>query len=133
MSDESPRRALCGVRVLVVDDECDVGETIATALRAFGAEVRCAASVAEARGCLCDAFDVVLTDLCMPRESGYDLLRDIRARPTLSAVPIAAVTARLSHDERRRIAEAGFDSIIPKPFELEALLTSVAALARRRF
>jgi CheY-like chemotaxis protein len=120
--------------VLVVDDDEDVRLTVADVLGVYGAKVECASSASKARHCLrTRQFDVVLSDINMPGESGLDLLAGMRAGSDGEReLPAAAITAFLSEEARRAILTAGFDMIISKPFDLEGLVSSVIELAQLR-
>jgi signal transduction histidine kinase/CheY-like chemotaxis protein len=123
-----------GLRVLVVDDEADMRELLREILTGCRSQVAVAGSVAEAmevfeRG---DAPDVLISDISMPGETGYDLIRRVRALPADKggAVPAAALTAFTRAEDRRNVLSAGFELHIPKPLEPAELVTVVAALAR---
>jgi signal transduction histidine kinase/ActR/RegA family two-component response regulator len=122
-----------GVRVLVVDDEPDALEMITAALEAYGATVTAASSVRDALQALTGGdFDVLLSDIAMPGEGGYDLIRQVRRAGSarFSAIPAAAVTASASDEERARALTAGFQMHIAKPVEPGALARAVGRLAR---
>src|SRR5262249_4372222 len=111
---------LRGVRALIVDDDPESLEVAAAMLRAAGAEVRTAATAFRAHE-LVASWDpsVVLTDLSMPDEAGFALLRSMRSamsRPR-AKVPIIAVTAYASADNRARALQAGFDAYVTKPID----------------
>ena len=123
--------SLTGVRVLIVDDEPDIRDILAEALRLAGAAVRAAPS---ARGALAvldvDPADVIVTDLAMPREDGYWLLAEIRRRHPGRAV--IALTGHLADHQRPVTLGAGFTDMLTKPVEFEALRAAVARAASRR-
>ena len=75
--------------------------------------------------------DVLLADIAMPGQDGYDLIRATRALPSVRArrIPAAAVTACARDDERQRVLAAGFQRHLAKPIQLDALLQTVASLA----
>jgi PAS domain S-box-containing protein len=129
-----PLPALGGVRVLVVDDEKETRELVATVLAGCGADVTAAASADQALSALDRVKpDVVVTDLAMPLGDGFDLIRKIRSRPRErgGAVPAAALTAAAGRDTAERALAAGFEAHVPKPFEPADLARVVARLARR--
>jgi PAS domain S-box-containing protein len=70
---------------------------------------------------------VLVTDLGMPKEDGYDLIRQVRLTST---VPAVALTAYADEEHRRRVLSSGFQMHIPKPVKPEALLDAIAQLAR---
>ena len=120
---------LDGTRVLLVDDEPEVVELLGEALGRYGAEVLGATSVREALEKLDAAsFDIVLSDVSMPEVDGFDLLQAIRDRETGSGrrVPVVAITALASEDERRALLEAGFDLHVPKPIDPSELVSLIA-------
>jgi signal transduction histidine kinase/DNA-binding NarL/FixJ family response regulator len=135
-ADDLPGAAvrLDGLRVLVVDDEKDTRECLALALRQHGAEVAVAASCAEAIGQFEGrGADVLLSDLAMPGEDGFALIRRIRELPgSGSRVPAAALSAHVRAEERARALLAGFDVHLAKPIEPDALARAVRNLADRR-
>lgn len=123
-----------GLRVLVVDDEPDARALIAEILEARGARVWVAASTAEALFVLDrHTIDVLLSDINMPLEDGYALIRLVRAsqRPADRPLPAAALTALARPEDRAHALLAGFQAHLPKPIEAEELLLVVASLAGR--
>ncbi|HYG61782.1 MAG TPA: response regulator [Thermoanaerobaculia bacterium] len=126
--------SLLDLDVLVVDDEPDARDLIAVMLEKCGARVRVAASVAEAM----EAFtqsppDVLLSDIAMPGQDGYELIRRVRALPAHAGgrVPAAALTAHARAEDRRRTLLAGFNIHVAKPFDPDELLAVVASLGGR--
>jgi signal transduction histidine kinase len=125
-----PPPELRGLRVLVVDDDADARDVVNAWLTGAGAEVRVAATGAEALAELDRApCDLVLSDVAMPGEDGYALLRKIRDRPS-PRVPVIALTALARREDRARALRAGFASHVPKPVEPAELFAVVASLAR---
>jgi CheY-like chemotaxis protein len=123
------------VRVLVVDDEADTRELLGVILQHYGAEVRAAASVRQTLEVLQEwKPDVLVSDIGMPEEDGYSLIRQLRALEGERGerLPASALTAYAREEERRRALEAGFQTHIPKPVEPALLADAVAALAGRR-
>ena len=128
-------RPLAGLRVLVVDDTPDTLRMLAVMLKAGGAAVRTADSSAAALAAVEEqAPDVLVTDIGMPGEDGLSLLARLRTRPAGrgGAVPAVALTGFAGEHDRRRCLDAGFQTHLPKPVELDALLGAVAAAAGRR-
>jgi len=128
---ETPR--LAGLRVLVVDDERDTCEVLEAVLRRGGAEVRACQSAAAALAALEGWWpDVLVCDIGMPGEDGYALMRKIRTRGTPPGRPLAAValTAYARFEDRQQALAAGFQRHVPKPFDTEELVTTVASLGR---
>jgi CheY-like chemotaxis protein len=132
---EPRRRILDGVRVLIVDDEDDICQIVHSVVLAYGAEADCALSAAKARALMeMRQFHVLLSDINMPVESGYALLRSVRchADQSIRSLAAAAMTARVGFVDRQQASAAGFDRIIAKPFDMSTLITNVAELAHLR-
>jgi CheY-like chemotaxis protein len=126
-------RELSGLRVLMVDDEPDARDLVRAVLEHSGSIVRTASSVRSALDALHDEVpDVLLSDIGMPGESGYDLIRQVRALPADRGgdVPAAALTAYVRPEDRRKVLGAGFMMHVPKPVDPAELIAVVAALAR---
>ncbi len=126
--------SLGGVRVLVVDDHEDAREVLRAVLERCGASVVVAASAAEAlRRLPAERPDVVLSDVEMPEQNGYDLLRQMRSLPAERGglTPAVALTAYASADDRVKLLRAGFQMHVPKPVQPAELATVVASLAGR--
>ncbi len=121
------------LHVLVVDDEPDARTLMQATLRQFGAQVVTAASAAEALTAI-DSHrpDVMLSDIGMPREDGFSLIRTLRARPPAKGgdIPAIAVTAYASDKDRTAVQAAGFQAHVAKPFDPAAVAALVAQLGR---
>jgi PAS domain S-box-containing protein len=124
--------ALHGVRVLVVDDEPDARELLATVLLDAGAVVETAESATQAW----EVFKhfrpaVVVSDIGMPGEDGLSFMRRIRALPAAQGgnVPSLALTAFARDEDRLRCLEAGYTTYVGKPADPEAFTAAVANLA----
>jgi signal transduction histidine kinase/ActR/RegA family two-component response regulator len=131
-ANELPPALLSGVRVLVVDDEADTREVMVSALEMRGAVVTPARSAHDAISALGrDEFDVLLADIAMPDQDGYELIQSVRSLPTARAsrIPAAAVTAFASDGDRERALAAGFQLHLAKPVQPDALACAVATLA----
>ena len=105
---------------------------MASALETCGATVASAASATDALETLAGTeIDVLLADIAMPGQDGYQLIRSIRAMPSARAgpIPAAAVTACARDDERDRALAAGFQMHLTKPIDPVALARAVAILA----
>jgi PAS domain S-box-containing protein len=127
-----PYPRLDGVRVLVVDDEPDSNDVVSTLLGSAGAEVRVAASVAQALDVLSRWLpDLVVCDIGMPGEDGYALVAEMRRRgDELARIPMIALTAYATRDDRVRILAAGFQMHVTKPIDPLEVVTSIANVAR---
>jgi PAS domain S-box-containing protein len=126
--------ALEGVRVLLVEDERDTREFLKTILEGCGAAVTEAASAAEALAALEHARpDVLVSDIGMPGENGYELIKRVRALPAERGgrVPAVALTAYAGPKDRRRALLAGFHTHLAKPVEPDELLAVLASLSAR--
>jgi DNA-binding response OmpR family regulator len=118
------------VRVLLVEDDGMIGESVRTALRQSGDAVDWVRSGAAADGTLAtERFDLVLLDLGLPQRDGLDVLRALRARG--DATPVIVLTARDALASRVAGLDAGADDYIVKPFELDELLARMRAVTRR--
>lgn len=123
---------LAGVDVLLVDDEADVRAVTARLLRDAGARVTLAASAAEGLQLLQQAPPaVLLSDIGMPGEDGYELIRRVRALPAAAGgcTPAAALTAYASSEDRERALRAGYQLHLAKPVAPQALVAAVMQLA----
>ncbi|HEX8354395.1 MAG TPA: response regulator, partial [Pyrinomonadaceae bacterium] len=130
---ECPER-LEGSKVLVVDDEPDAREMLAAGLGQCGALVTTAASALEALEYMAGArFDVLISDIGMPGEDGYELIRRVRELPPEAGgrTPAVALTAYARTEDRLRAMRAGFEMHVSKPVELTELIVVIANLARR--
>ena len=124
---------LKGVAVLVVDDEPDARDVVRRLLEQCGAAVRTAGSAAEALLRLQARVPTVLvSDIGMPGEDGYALIRQVRALPPAQGgrVHALALTAYARAADRMRALEAGFQMHLSKPVEPAELVVTVAALAK---
>jgi signal transduction histidine kinase/ActR/RegA family two-component response regulator len=122
---------LDGDRILVVDDQHDTAATVAALLAGCGAEVRTAASVADALALL-ETWtpDLVISDIGMPGEDGYAFIAQLRQRPAHrgGAVPAIALTAYARVEDRVRVLAGGFQMHVPKPVDPAELTAVVASL-----
>jgi CheY-like chemotaxis protein/anti-sigma regulatory factor (Ser/Thr protein kinase) len=126
------RSLLSGVRVLVVDDEADTRATFAAILEQFGAETTAVGSAREALDEIGRQLPhVLLSDVAMPSENGYALIRRIRATVGADRLPAAAVSAYVDGDSRAQALDAGFQTYLSKPVEPAFLATTVATLVHR--
>src|ERR1700730_10174297 len=125
------RSRLAGTTVLMVDDDPDAREVVTAILRHYGAKVIVATSVSTALVALRrEQVDVLLADLGMPVEDGYDLIRQVRESetPKIAAMPAAALTAYTTEEDRERVWAAGFQSHLAKPVDPAVLVATVERL-----
>lgn len=128
-------RPLQGLHVLVVDDEPDARKYVAKALNVNGAETTAAGSADEAMVRLEERKPhVIISDIAMPEQDGYQLLRRIRSlSPSQGgSIPAIALTAYASDQDRARSVAAGFQIHVTKPVEAMDLVAAVAAAAGRK-
>jgi CheY-like chemotaxis protein len=129
---DAPR--LDGLSVLIVDDEADARNLIAAVLQGRGARVFMAGSAAEAVAVLqAERPDVVLSDISMRDEDGYDFIRAVRALSTEKGgrTPAAALTAYGRLEDRMKALSAGFQLHVAKPVDPAELVAVVATLGGR--
>jgi two-component system response regulator MprA len=117
-------------RLLVVDDDPDVRESLERALRHAGYAVTTAVHGADALDSVARSpVDLIVMDLMMPMVDGFDACRILRARG--DATPVLVLTARDAIDDRVTGLEVGADDYLVKPFALRELMARVRALLRR--
>jgi len=126
---------LRGRRVLAVDDDASTQELVATMLLMYGVSVRTAGRASDALQILSDwRPDVLLTDIAMPGEDGYALIRRVRSLPSsLGEIPAVALTAYTDPQSVQDAFAAGFDAHLGKPLEPHVLadaLTKVLGVRR---
>ncbi len=125
---------LNGLRVLAVDDEAETREILTAMLQHYGAEVATVASASEALEILQTwSPDIIISDIGMPGEDGYELIRKVRALESDRGgqIPAVALTAYARLQDRLRVLEAGYQIHLPKPVEPAELATVVASLTGR--
>jgi signal transduction histidine kinase/ActR/RegA family two-component response regulator len=125
---------LDGIRVLIVEDESSASEALLVLFSSCGADARVASSAAEALAVF-DVWkpDVVVSDIAMPGQDGYSLIRAIRLRPRDQGggVPAVALTAYAKIEDRVSILGAGFHMYLSKPADPNELIAVVRSLAKR--
>ena len=126
-----PMPDLQAVKVLVVEDENDTRQILQAILSGAGAAVT---AVPDARTALerlgAARFDVLVSDIMMPGEDGYALIKQVRQMERGGAIPAIALTALASATDRAAATEAGYEEHVPKPVEPVELIAAVARLAR---
>jgi CheY-like chemotaxis protein len=125
--------ALAGIRVWLLDDDPDAHEVVGLTLRQTGAAVRSASTAAEFVGLLertpaRDRPDVLLIDLAMPGEDGFQALRRVRSLEMASGaeryIPALALTA-FTQTEREKLVSAGFTDRVDKPVDADKLISAI--------
>jgi signal transduction histidine kinase/DNA-binding response OmpR family regulator len=133
-SSKPNENVLHGLRILVVDDEADSRELVATILKRSGGEVRCSPSAADAIQTFKEwQPDLLVSDLAMPNEDGFALLKKVRNLKSKRArqIPAVALSAYASDEDRALSLAKGFQMHLTKPIEPDNLVTSIAAAAGR--
>ncbi|HEY7511854.1 MAG TPA: response regulator [Vicinamibacteria bacterium] len=128
-------KELYGLKLLVVDDDLDTRELLDWVLRRAGAEVATAGSAREALDALDkERFHLLISDIAMPDEDGYSLLKKVRALPPERGgrIPAVALTAHSMVQDRLQSLRAGFQSHVPKPVVPEELVEVVASIIHLR-
>jgi CheY-like chemotaxis protein/two-component sensor histidine kinase len=124
---------LDGIKIMVVDDEPDTLDLLQTSLSCFGAKVVGASSVREAIAQLSSFHpDVVLSDIAMPDQDGFEFLRWLQQTPEVRSgrMPVIALTAYAGAGDRQAILQAGFRRHVPMPIEPLRLATIIADVLR---
>ena len=122
---------LAGVSIVVCDDAPDTLEFTALLLRREGARVSLASSASQAQMTLQNGgFDVLLSDLAMPDQDGYELLEWVKSN--IPNLPVVAMTAYAGTIETERARDAGFAGFVAKPIEAEVLVETVEGVLGRK-
>jgi CheY-like chemotaxis protein len=125
---------LSGLHVLLVDDDQDALEVLSAALTQGQAKVTAVFSSAEALAQIeVSAPDIIVSDIAMPGEDGYQLIHKVRAMETdrLRMIPAVAITAYAREEDRERALACGYQDYLSKPVEPSHLVMVVARLASR--
>jgi PAS domain S-box-containing protein len=125
---------LANVVVMVVDDEADARDLVQRLLEDAGARVSVCDTARAALQTIHSGFvpDVIVSDVAMPEQDGYDFIRRVRQmKEPISSIPAAALTALARLADRRRALLAGFQTHLTKPVDATELVATVASLAGR--
>jgi twitching motility two-component system response regulator PilG len=118
-------------RILIVDDEPEIGRILAVILRGAGFEV---AAVDGGRAALehlaASTTDLVLLDVTMPELDGFETLRRIREAPATARLPVLMLTANAGAADRARAESLGADDFIAKPFDPAEVVERIHARLR---
>lgn len=128
-------RILDGVRILVVDDEADSRDLIKAILMGCGSEVNCCESAVQAIKAIREwKPDLLVSDIGMPIEDGYSLIKKVRNLRSKRAkqLPAVALTAYATKEDKARALSAGFQMHVAKPIEPETLVMSIASIIGRK-
>jgi CheY-like chemotaxis protein len=121
------QQSLSDLHILIVDDDPDTLELLSAALTQRSARVTTASSVAEAiRALKFFRPDVLISDIAMPGEDGYELIQQVIALGVVPEIPAIAITAYAKDEDRERALAAGFQSFLAKPVELGEFISLVA-------
>jgi hypothetical protein len=118
-----------GLRILIVDDETDTLDLLVAVLSQKGVEVKAETRVRDALETIEEwKPDIIVSDIAMPEEDGYSLIKKLRDLPPEQggAIPAIALTAYVGVKERARVLESGFQMYVPKPVEPSELLSAIA-------
>src|SRR5690349_9777886 len=129
------RQKLNGLRILAVDDDRNTREMLQEALERAGARVQSASSAHDALRKLKDFRpDVLVSDIGMPEEDGYDFMRKVRVLPADQggATPAVALTGYAHEDDRAATRAAGYQAVTAKPVNLDDLLATITSVAEQR-
>lgn len=122
---------LRGLRLLLVEDDFDSSEVVSAILEDSGVQVTIATNAEVALDVLeRQTIDVILSDVGLPGKDGYAFIKAVRSKPSLMAIPAAALTAYAHAEDRRRALEAGFQMHLRKPFDQNELFVVIGDLAR---
>jgi CheY-like chemotaxis protein len=125
---------LDGLHVLLVEDDDDSRKLLGTMLKRYGARVTSTKSAKEALSIFEGELpDVMVSDIGMPDEDGYELIRKLRALPAEKGgrVPAIALTGYASKKDRERALAAGYHQHLAKPIEQTDMIAAIAALVRQ--
>jgi two-component system, OmpR family, phosphate regulon response regulator PhoB len=119
-------------RVVIIEDERDVARLLEFNLRGAGFTVECATTGADGLAAIVrQAPDVVVLDLMLPDQSGYEVCKAIRADPALADLGVLMLTAKGEPEDRILGLEVGADDYVVKPFVVREVVLRVTALGNR--
>ncbi|HKT72463.1 MAG TPA: CHASE3 domain-containing protein [Steroidobacteraceae bacterium] len=132
-SPDAGNHALAGLRILIVDDEDDARTLTRRVLEERGAKIVTASSATEALAAAAGTvLHVLVSDIGMPEQDGYELIKKMRALPgDAGCVPAIALTALARGEDRARALHAGYQKHVSKPVDPEELVAVIASLAGR--
>ncbi len=125
------QKVLSGLHVLIVDDDQDTLELLSAALKQRSANITAVSSAAQAiQAIKTSRPDVLISDIAMPGEDGYQLIQKILALNINPRIPAIAITAYAKEEDKERALSAGYQRYLSKPVELGELMSAVAEAAR---
>lgn len=117
-------------RILIVEDEPNIVESLSFILRRAGFDVDTVTDGAEALDRVRrQSFSALILDIMLPGMNGFDVLRAIRAEPALAALPVVVLTAKGQANDRRMAEAIGASAFITKPFSNSEVVERVSSLA----
>lgn len=131
---QATTQTLANLNILVVDDEADTRDFYITVLEELGADITAVTSVQEALEVIKHReLDILVSDIGMPDEDGYSLIRKLRAweAPIGKQIPAIALTAYARDEDRKKALNAGFQRHLSKPVEPDDLLKAIFSLANK--
>ena len=126
--------ALNGLRVLVVDSDLDSRVLLTMVFEEYGVETIAATSAFEALEIVKQVKpDLLISEISLPNEDGYSLMRKVKALENARQVdiPAIALTTYDGEDDRAHALSVGFEKHLPKPFDIDELITTVACLTKQ--
>ncbi len=128
---DNPPISECTVRILLVEDDTMIGKSVQTGLKQENYAVDWVRDGVAAELSLAnDTYELLLLDLGLPRKSGLEILKSLRAKK--NAIPVLILTARDAVADRVKGLDAGADDYLVKPFDLDELSARIRALTRRQ-
>ena len=127
------QQTLSGLHILIVDDDKDTLELLSAALTQRSANVTAVSSAAAAIESI-KAFrpDVLISDIAMPGEDGYELIKQVLALKAEPRIPAIAITAYAKEEDKQRALAAGYQRYLSKPVELHEFIAAVAEAGQNR-
>ena len=124
---------LLGIRLLVVEDDINNRVLLSELLQFYGAQTKSASSVADACSLIeAGDIDVIISDIGLPDGGGNELIRWVRRRPTAHPPLAIAISGFAQSDDASNALDSGFQAFVPKPIDIDVLITTVYLLHRRR-
>ena len=124
---------LDGLRVLVVDSDLDSRYLLTVMFEEYGVETIAATSATETLKILKQVKpDLLISEICLPKEDGYSLMSKVKALESTeqAQIPAIALTTQTREDDRAHALSVGFCNHLPKPFDIDELITMVACLTQ---